>query len=271
MTRKFFIGFMLLVFNFSLSFAEYSFQHDLHLSYTPGKSSKVMILAHGMGGNYKIAGSVNVENSLISFNFPDYDYGRRIKEADQTTYGTINELLPFLYVIKKCVLIDGHQEVDLYGFSAGGGAIINVISVLNTTRHDESLQKIGIFQNEKEKMLQAIQKGVIILDTPLKSVREIIDFRGSSKELEIIGKRYKENDMEPIDSLKNLNGLSLHFIVHFQNPDEILSNRDDDLYFAALKKHNLNGTTKLVIGSDNGHAIPHPSLWEFYYKQNNSN
>src|ERR1700678_1483675 len=135
MANKFFISFFLFLLFFGLSFANHSFQYDLHLSYTPGKSSKVMILAHGMGGNYNIAESVKVEKTLISFNFPDHDYSHRAIKAEETTYGTIDELLPLLYVIKKSVLIDGHQEVDLYGFSAGGGAIINAIGVLNTTRY----------------------------------------------------------------------------------------------------------------------------------------
>lgn len=265
MRKKIFIVVFLYLLSFNQSFSN-PFKYDLHISYTQNKNSKVMILAHGMGGNYKISQSIKTDSTLVSFNFPDHDYGNRELKANETTYGTINEILPLLYVIKKCVLIDGHKEIDLYGFSAGGGAIINALGVLNTARYDDSLKKIGIFQKEKEKMLLAIQKGLIILDAPLKSISEIIDFRGSSKELEIFAKRYRENDMEPINSLKYLEGLSLNFIVHFQNPDEILSNRDDDIFFERLKIFN-SGTTRLIIGRDGGHNMPHHSLWDFYSKK----
>lgn len=227
-----------------------------------------MIVAHGMGGNYTIANWIKIDKTLISFNFPDHDYSYRAIKSGKTTFGTIEEILPLIYVIKKTVVNDNHQEIDLYGFSAGGGAIINALAVLNTNRYDEALKKIGIFQKEKEQLLQAIQKGVIILDTPLKSIQEIIDFRGSSPELEIFAKRYRDNQMEPIDALKYLQGLSLHVILHFQNPDEVLSNRDDHLFFNRLKMYNKNGITRLVVGSDHGHSVPHPSLWEFYFQEN---
>ncbi len=255
------------LFLFQLSFANHPFPYDLHLHLTQGKSSKVMILAHGMGGNYQISETVKIDKSLISFNFPDHDFQKRAISAKNTTFGTIDELLPLLYVIKKCVVTDGHSEVDLYGFSAGGGAVINALTVLNTSRFDKSLAKIGILHQEKQKMLQAIQKGLIILDTPLKSIREIIDFRGSNSDLEIFARRYEENGMEPIKSLACLKGLVLHFIVHFQNPDEVLSNRDDDLFISCLKEVNSGGTTRVVAGHDHGHVLPHPSLWEFYGNQ----
>lgn len=264
MIKKYFTVLFLLF--SSISFASHPFNHDLHLTSASSSSSRVMIVAHGMGGNYTLAKSVKAEKTLVSFNFPDHDYGRRKIAAEALTFGTIDEVLPLIFVIKQCVIEEGRQEVDLYGFSAGGGAIVNAIGALNTKRFDSSLENLGIGQKEKCKMLEAIQRGVIILDVPLKSVKEIIDLRGPSKELELISNRYQVNDLEPIESLKYLQGLSLHFIVHFQNPDEMLSNRDDDLFFTRLKKVNANGTTQLVVGSDGGHNTIHHSLWDFYNK-----
>ena len=105
-----------------------------------------------------------------------------------------------------------------------------------------------------------LRKGQIILDTPLKSVAEIIDFRGKSEELVVIGSHYHENNMEPIEVLKELEELAMNILVHFQVPDEILSNRDDDLYIERLKKCNTGGKTKVIIGHDEGHSLPHNSL-----------
>ena len=98
----------------------------------------------------------------------------------------------------------------------------------------------------------------------LKSMQEIVDYRGSHPDLEIALNRFTQNGMEPIDSMKYLEGLSLHIIVHFQVPDETLSNRDDQLFFSRLKTYNKLGTTVLIVGNDGGHLSFHQSLWNYY-------
>ena len=133
---------------------------------------------------------------------------------------------------------------------------------LNTDRFNDSLQKIGVDQQAKNKMLQAIQKGQIVLDCPLKSVREIIAFKGPNTVLEVLQKRYQDNNMEPIDAIKYLKGLSLKIVLYFNNPDEILSNRDDELFYERLKKVNSTGKTLLVLGKEKGHNSAHPLLWD---------
>ena len=114
-------------------------------------------------------------------------------------------------------------------------------------------------------MLLALEQGYIILDCPLKSVEEIVALHGKSANFEIMRKRYEKNNMNPIDTLKLLAGLHLNLIAHFQNPDEILSNRDDQLFIERLKKAN-KGTTKVIIGSEGGHNAYHASMWKAYKK-----
>lgn len=97
-------------------------------------------------------------------------------------------------------------------------------------------------------------------DQKFSSHSEIIDFRGQSEELVVIGTHYKKNKMEPIEVLKHLKELSMNIVVHFQQPDEILSNRDDDLYIERLKKCNTGGKTTVIIGEKEGHSLPHASL-----------
>lgn len=242
-------------------FSAVPFSHDLHVTSISGKNPQVVIAAHGMGGNYKIGHNVKSDKTVISFNFPDYDLHKRSIKPEEVAFGTVDEILPLLYVIQQCVIIDGNQEIDLYGFSAGGGAVINAIGALNTNRFDDHLEKIGIDRAAKGKMLAAIQKGTVLLDAPLKSINEIIAFRGASKDLVFIEKKYRANDMEPIDAIKYLKGLSLNVIVYFQNPDEVLSNRDDELFYERLKNVN-SGNTELIIGRGAGHSTPHPLLWE---------
>lgn len=244
-----------------------SAEEDHHITYIPGKSSKVMILAHGMGANYKIYESVKVDQTLVSFNFPDHDFLVRGITYDQTTFGTFEELIPLLQVMKKCVIDQNHNEIDLYGFSAGGSAIINALAALNTNHR---IAEAGIDAQQKSKIVQAVENGTIILDVPLKSIQELIDLRGRSQDLLTMGSRYQSNHMEPIEALKSLKGLNLHVIIHFQNPDEVLYNRDDELYFERFKSVNPHGTTLLIVGNDGGHNAWHRTLWEFYHRFANS-
>jgi hypothetical protein len=234
------------------------------LTYARGKSARVMILAHGMGSNHTISDSVRVDQTLVSFNFPDHDFLERGIPYEQTTFGTFDELIPLLLVMKKYVIEEEQGEIDLYGFSAGGGAIVNALAALNTNRFDGRLQKIGIPAEQKTQILKAVEKGTILLDVPLKSLQELIDLRGKSRDLLIMAARYQANDMEPMEALKYLKGLTLNVIIHFQSPDEVLFNRDDDLYFERFKAVNPQGTTTLIIGKDGGHNAWHRSLWEYY-------
>lgn len=255
----------LILFLFSSLFSE--FNYDMHVTSLPGKSDQVTLCMHGMGGDYRIGDIIKrtspIEDTLVSFNFPDHNMGTRKYDPHLTSFGTIQELLPPLSLMKKLIIDEERSTLNLYGFSAGGGAIINILAVLNTHKYDEALKEIGIKDHDKKKILMALQNGIIILDTPLKSIAEIIAFRGKQNDLEIIGKRYQQNEMEPIDSISHLKNLSLHFIVHFQAPDEVLSNRDDMLFIERLKSINIHGKTEAILGSDNGHMLPHASLWRY--------
>lgn len=245
------------------------FDYDLHFSSLPGSNERVMICCHGYGGNYEFTLSLRdlgcTEATLISFNFPEHDINQgREYDPRQATFGTIHELLPALYVMKQVVIDQGIDSLDLYGRSAGGGALINVIGVLNTSTYDAELKEIDIGSEEKERLLAAIQRGVVILDTPLKSVEEIIEFRGATEELEILAKNYRDNNLRPIDSLKLLQGLSLDILLHFQENDEILSNRDDSIYIERLRATQPECKVTVIIGDDGGHVAPHRSLWQSY-------
>lgn len=244
-----------------------SFGYDLNIFILPGTNERTMICLHGYGQNYEIACSLKnlkcIDATLISFNFPEYDIKpKKGYDYKKATFGTINELLPALYVLKTIVIDQELDSIDLYGFSAGGGALINLIGALNTSVYDERLKEIGIEGIEKERLLNAIQNGIVVLDTPLKSIEEIIEFRGSTDELQWLAKNYRDNNLRPIDSLSRLNGLSLNILLHFQEKDEILSNRDDAIYIQKLKATQPKAT--VIIGNDGGHMFPHLSLWKAY-------
>jgi hypothetical protein len=248
-----------------------TFGYDLHLSSIEGSANAAIICFHGLGGDYRVAHTVapffKGKASVISFNFPDYGKRAGLLDQGETYFGTIDEILPALYVLKQTIIDKGFHRVCLYGFSAGGAALVNCLSALSNSTYDLNLRSIGIREAEKKKILKVIQQGDVILDTPLKSIDELVALYGMTKELELIGTRYQKNEMDPIESIKKWKNLSLNILVHFQVPDEVVSNRDDDLFLQVIKKYN-QGTTNVLVGSDTGHCLPHPSLWEYYLKNN---
>lgn len=238
------------------------FDYDLHVTSLPGKNDRTVVCFHGYGANYQIANYLKefTDSTLVGFNFPDHDL--HDYHPNKASFGTIRELLPALSVMKDLVVDQGLETLDVYGFSAGGGALVNAIGVLNSTTYDDELKQIGIGAEEKKKILRAVQKGIVLLDAPLKSIEEIVELRGSSDEFEILAKNYRENGLRPIDSLESLKGLSLNILLHFQERDEILSNRDDQLYIQRLKS--VNPKVTVIIEDDGGHTAPHPSIWKAY-------
>lgn len=246
------------------------FCYDLGIKVMPGKqtNSGVTICCHGYGDHSRVGEVVHsfkvIPDHLVSFNFPDYDCIRRKLTVDQTVFGTPDEIMPILFLLKRLVIDGGVDHVSLYGFSAGGGAIVNVLATLNQTMRDEQLKKIGIDAEGKKKIIAALQKGIVILDCPLKSMDEIGDFRPGSQ-MDVLSKRYRDNNMRPIDSIKLLKGLNLAILVHFQNPDEMISNKDDAEFIERLKNANA-GSTHSVIASEGGHNTYHRSLWNEYKK-----
>lgn len=245
------------------------FSYGLGIKIIPSKNENnaVTICCHGYGGNNAIVAAVDsyrvLPGHLIGFNFPDYGI---TSESDhhKNVYGTIDEILPLLYVVKYCVCELTVPVINLYGFSAGGGAIVNALAILNQYSYKERLGQIGIFGNDVKRMITALEQGYIILDCPLKSMEEIMAFRMRPK-LQIMAAHFAQNNMNPIDTLPLLSGLKLTVLLHFQNPDEILSNRDDLLFAQRLKEAN-GGITEVIISNDGGHNAYHAGLWERYKK-----
>lgn len=246
------------------------FSYDLGIKVLPSSHAKaqVTICAHGYGHSNKIANAMRsfgvFSDHLIGFNFPDYGITAQTDHA-KSSFGTINEILPLLYIIKRCVIDLQISVINLYGFSAGGGAIVNALAALNQTRFDAQLKEIGISIDEKKQILKALQDGLVILNCPLKSMEEIVAFRGTSSVFNFVVANYAKNNMRPIDAIHELEGLALNILLHFQNPDEILSNRDDALFIERLRAVN-KGNTTVIIGSEGGHNVFHASLWKQYKK-----
>ena len=238
--------------------------YDCARTILEGINSDVMICCHGYGGNYTIAHRVQknggLDQTLIGFNFPDHDLDDMPGyTAEESAFGTHAELLPIFHLLKDFVIDQGTTQIDLYGFSAGGAAVINTLAALNSD------EEIGLTKDEKQKILAALSRGVVVLDAPLKSLDEVAAHLGTTRELEYIQQRHVTNNKIPIESLKRLKGIKLHIIVYFETPDEVLSNRDDQIFIDRLKESNA-GETIAVFGCNGGHSSPHRELWACYKK-----
>lgn len=247
------------------------FPYDLGIEVVANKRNKagVTICCHGYGGSNHIVEIIDSYNAipdhLVGFNFPDYDLTHRPYNPKKSAFGSIGELLPLLYIIKRCICDGGLTTLNLYGFSAGGAAIINTLMVLNESTYDAVLGRIGITTDDKKDMIAALERGLIILDCPMKSLEEIVNLRGQTPEFMILADRYRANNMRPIDSVQRLKGLKLNILLHFQQPDDVVGNREDQLFIERLRAANA-GDTQVVIGHEGGHNTYHRSLWRAYAK-----
>ncbi len=232
-----------------------------------GKASDtIMITCHGYGANKQIGQIVaqQVTMPIATFNFPDHDLGNNF-DVHKSSLGTIDDYLPLIYLL-QAVVKSGIKKINLYGFSAGGGAIITTLAILNSPTYHRELMRIGVTAKEAQKILTVISQGTIILDAPLKSIAELLTTRPQDTIFQVLAKRYKKNRFEPIDCIDKLKGLTLSFLVYFEENDEILSNRDDELFYQKLKAINNNGKTQLIRGRDGGHNGFHRMLWEAYHR-----
>ncbi|MBA2369825.1 MAG: alpha/beta hydrolase [Candidatus Protochlamydia sp.] len=246
------------------------FNYDLQLKILPGEKldAELFICLHGMGSDSTISTVMRANPAIlpfhvIAFNFPDY--GRRYKEGVKTTFGTFDEIAPALFILKKCIVDGRADKVHLYGFSAGGSAALNCVAVLNSSRYDTEMQKLGIGEKEKQRILHSIQQGSVVLEVPLKSFDEIADISGD-RDVRLVARRAKKNGMTPIDNIKELRNLALNCFIYFAHPDRILGNKDDAEFIKRFKDANENGRTVALIGNNSGHTAYHPELWKAYKK-----
>jgi len=237
----------------------------------------VMLCLHGFGMDETIACFVHdtkmAPYHLVGFNFPDWGDEIDITKPEQLCFGTIAELKPAILRLHSLVTNLHAERIHLYGFSAGGGAAVNLLSVLRCHRFQKEL---GLTADEMDAIYAAIERGTVVLDCPLKSIDEIADAREaeslylqdeSSSDIQYLKRCaaiYKANDLRPIDSLLKLSGSKLNVVLVLQQPDDIVSNRDDALFVKRLEAANCAGKTVIVYGPEGCHVPAMPSLVTAY-------
>lgn len=251
-----------------LAVPENPFSYDLGVKVfaNPKQPNEVTICCHGYGYSNQIAHDIAehgaARGQLVGFNFPDYGIADDADHA-HSVFGSIDELLPLLYLMHFYACVQKVSTIHLYGFSAGGGAVINALAVLNQRKYLDQLSEMGIKESDIPVMLAAIERGSVILDCPLKSIQEIVDYSGMTPVLQVLGPRYERNRMNPIESVAQLAGLKLRVFLHFQDPDDVIGNRDDQLFIERLQEV-VTGSVVLTTGSEGGHELPHGEVWERY-------
>ncbi len=237
----------------------------------------VMLCLHGFGMDETIASFVHdtkmAPYHLVGFNFPDWGDEIDITKPEQLCFGTIAELKPVILRLHSCLTHLHAERIHLYGFSAGGGAAVNLLGVLKCHRFQKEL---GLTVDEMDAIYGAIERGTVVLDCPLKSIDEIFDERKaenlyledeSATDLHYLkrcGDIYKANDLRPIDSLLKLSGSKLNVLLVLQQPDDIVGNRDDALFVERLEAANCAGKTIIVYGPEGCHVPAMPSLVTAY-------
>lgn len=201
---------------------------------------------------------------IITFNFRDR--GVIIPKLHHSNLGQLPDVLSGLYVLKWTKEMVGVEAFDLYGYSRGGATILNLIAVLNDTHgtYDQELARIGITPTERATLLSLIQKGTIVLDCPLTdmnvSVKERMK-RITSHAINALKRitRYQPDGLQGLTSSICFGGLKLAILVHFQNHDTIVSNKNEAQLYLHLYNTNPR-TTFVVLGNDGGHLHTHASL-----------
>ncbi|MFN0065401.1 MAG: hypothetical protein ACKVOH_04110 [Chlamydiales bacterium] len=209
-----------------------------------------MIIAHGYGMDDSLTDIVSssglTPHHLVGFNFPDYGHDIDVTRPDKLCFGTIKELAPLINLMRACVLEAGAKRLHVYGFSAGGGAVVNALGVLCQHRF---CNELNLNPEEMDNIIEAVERGSVLLDCPLKSIDEICDVvEKTNPHLRYIADIYIAWGMRPIDSLLKLEGHAFDLYLHFENPDVILSNRDDMFYIDNLERGNYLGRNTIVLG-----------------------
>ncbi len=222
----------------------------------------VTLYLHGWGdqrNSAKLGKTLDVlPGDVITFNFPDSSV--IIPRIHRSSLGQLPDVLPALYTLKWAKDNLGVESVDLFGYSRGGATAVNIIAVLadKSGKYDSDVANIGIDTIERNKLLQLLQNGSIVLNCPLRDMNTTTRqfFRWINPEiplkiLETVGK-YKRDGLQAITSTGAFKGLGLKTLVHFQYNDTVVSDKDEAEFYQRIARHNPQGTY-LLLGDDGGH------------------
>lgn len=239
--------------------------YDLSLEYiyeTTTQDTTTTLYLHGWGDTKNSARLLKkfckvLDDNVATFNFSDARpvFGK----LKQSSFGQLSDVLSALYAAHRTIKELKLTALNLFGISRGGATIINMLALLNNddlfAQHKAALAKIGIDENARVEILNAIQNGTIILDVPLRSMKYTPFPRFVAQKFTT----YDPNGLQALETVKLLEGLKLTMLVHFQHADWIVSNKGEAAFFFHLARNNP-ASTYLVMGHDGGHLHTHAAL-----------
>ncbi len=222
------------------------------------KGSRIKIFMHGVAENRNQA-IVQAHYGLLPGNFVSFNLPDRVtlfppfyNRFYKCCFGQLKELLPALYVMNYARKVLNVDALDLVGFSRGGATLVNALHVLTDTsgKYDTHFEHIGFSQKDRLDLINAINKGSIVLRASIIDVRDIDEaYRGL---ISMLCKNYKAQGLQPIVSAHSIQGITCPVLIHFQHNDRRVLNVKEADFYAAFCKRNPEHTF-LHMGNDGGH------------------
>lgn len=247
---------------------ENPFGHDLSVQCLSGTNQIVLLCSHEFGGSSQSVMNrvrANTPDTVISFNYIDHDFSHETGDDTKTVIATPLEVMPLLYMLKKCVVDNNISPISLYGYALGAANIIYAIERLTTENQDDLLRKYNINESDKRSILRAVRGGKILLDVPFKTLDEVITLRGLNETTLMYQDRAaKSGILSPLETLGKLRDLNMTFLLLFTTNDQEFSNRYDSDFAKNLLDANANGINIVITGDNGGHSDTHTMLWKIY-------
>ncbi len=198
---------------------------------------------------------------VITFNFPDAGW-RLPFPFVYSSFGQLSDVLPAIYTLAYAYDHFHIRAIDIFGYSRGGAVAINMIAVLNDKAgiYDEKLAALGIDGEKREKLLETIKKGSLVLNCPLVDTNATLTmYSAFIRTFFSRVTQYKVDGLQALQSARSLADLAMPVLLHFQYHDRRVFNiKDGELY--CIFKHSNPDATFLVLGNDGGHVHTHVTL-----------
>lgn len=264
-------------------------------------SNRITIAVHGWGDSregivyLKRVYPQALPGNIITYNCPDATSGGNAPALGKTSFGQLPDIMPFLYLLKKCVEAD-IPALDLRGHSRGGAVVMNTLALLNnnTNKYQDVFTKLSITETDRKQIISMIENGAIVLECPLTHVRSAIKqqikniaestlsststgsgfFSSVSRSTLWASEEstatsvdysastvtnYKAWKEQPLDSAKKLDGLKLKILFHTET-DKVVSNENDEAFYQLLAANNPEHTYR-SIGTQGNHNNMSPNFY----------
>lgn len=285
--------------------------YDPCIEYIPDASNTtntINVYLHGWKGNKRS----NLRKSLctppaVIFDFPDAKRDNKIS-LRHASFGQKADMLPTVFVLNAIIESGLAQQINLIGFSRGGATAINTIALLHKPqRYKKDLATLHIDNSQCHEILQALKRGIIILDCPLKEVsygivQQVQKYRSSfigpisddlTKPDNMLNriKKYLLSGIDyvcyvvleymifplytsyapwreqPIHTVDDWPSKSLTTIVRYDNCDQMVSNNGDISFYQKI--HNKNPLRTFLITSNQcGHCSHCQDLFNLFMMLN---